>query len=82
MDELETTLRDAFETNGYDVAEVSVNRDRVRVVVLEDDASAAELEEITHGVIDPEKTLGLNVTTETIDGQDAVGTVVSFRYRD
>ncbi|MDR5673020.1 Uncharacterized protein AArcCO_0169 [Halalkaliarchaeum sp. AArc-CO] len=81
MTELQTALRETFETNGYDVAEVSVNRDRVRIVVLEGDASADDLEALTHEVLDPEETLGLNVTTETIDGQDVVGTVVSFRRR-
>lgn len=82
MSELETALRDAFEANDYDVAEVSVNRGRVRVVVFEGDASADDLESIVHEVVEPEAALGLNVGTETIDGQDVVGTVVSFRRRD
>lgn len=82
MSELQTALREAFEANEYEVAELSVNRDRVRVVVLEEDADPDELEAIVHEVVDSEETIGLNVSAESIDGQDVVGTAVSFRHRE
>lgn len=82
MSDVTAALRRVFEEHEYEVAEVSRNRDRVRVVVLDDEADQDELEALTHEVVDPADVLGLNVTTETIDGQDVVGTVVSFRLRE
>ncbi len=81
MEELKSELRAEFESQGYDVAEVSANRDRVRVAVLDEEASADDLRSITHTVVDESDVLGLNVTTEALDGQDDIATVVSFRYR-
>lgn len=81
MSELQAALREAFEADGHDVAEVSVNRDRVRVVVLEAEADPDELESIVHGVVDPGETMGMNVSAESVDGQDVVGTAVTFRRR-
>ncbi|PSP29265.1 hypothetical protein BRC65_00500 [Halobacteriales archaeon QH_2_65_14] len=81
MQELKDSLRDAFEEQGYDVADVSANRDRVRIAVLDEEASAEELREITHSVVDESDVLGLDVTTESADSQEGVTTVVSFRYR-
>lgn len=73
-------LRTAFETAGYDVADVTRNRRQVRIEILDDEASGEELREITDDVLD-EDVLGLDVSTESSEGQDAVTTVVSFRYR-
>lgn len=81
MSTIAETLGDAFESNGYDVGETSRNRDRIRIVLLTETADPDELEAITHDTLDEEAVLGWNVTTESIDGQDAVGTVVSFRHR-
>jgi len=81
MQELKDSLRGAFEEQGYDVADVSANRDRVRIAVLDEEASAEELREITHSVVDESDVLGLDVTTESADSQEGVTTVVSFRYR-
>jgi len=81
MQELKDSLRDAFEEQGYDVADVSANRDRVRIAVLDEEASAEELRAITHSVVDESDVLGLDVTTESADSQEGVTTVVSFRYR-
>ena len=80
MDELTAALRDAFEEGGYEVGETSVNRDRVRVSVLDPGASAEALRELTLEVVDEDDILGFDVTTESADNQD-VTTVVSFRYR-
>lgn len=81
MEALKTSLRDAFEAQGYDIAELSVNRDRVRVAVLDPEASAEDLRSTTLAAVDEDDILGFDVTTETADGQDGVTTVVSFRYR-
>ena len=81
MNELTGELRSAFESHGYDVAEVSANRDRVRVAVLDEGASAEDLRSITHEVVDESDVLGLDVSTEAADSQEGVTTVVSFRYR-
>lgn len=80
MSELEAELRTAFENEGYAVSEVSVNRDRVRVAVL-DTASPDDLQAVTYDVVDEHDVLGLDVRSESADGQDGVTTVVSFRYR-
>lgn len=81
MSALEVELRDAFEAEGYDVTEVSVDRGRVRLVVHAEGANPDELRSITHGVVDESAMFGFNVTTETIGGQDDIGTAVSFRRR-
>jgi len=81
MQELTDALRAAFEEEGYDLGELSVNRNRVRVAVRDPEASAEALRTITHDTVDPDDVLGLNVTTESADGGDEVVTVVSFRYR-
>lgn len=75
-------LREAFENSGYDVGEVSQNRDSVRVAVMEEGAEADQVRAIVTDTLDEESVLGLNVTTESVEGQDAVQTVVSFRHRD
>ncbi|MFT4944717.1 MAG: hypothetical protein ACI9K3_000654 [Halovenus sp.] len=80
MSELTDTLRDAFEQGGYEVSDVSVNRSTVRISVLDPEASAEALRELTHETVDPDDVLGFNVTTESADNRD-VTTVVSFRYR-
>ena len=81
MSELHDELRTAFEDSGYDVGEVSRNRETVRVVVLDEDAEAVDLRSIATTVVDEDDVLALNVTTESVDGQDRMGTVVSFRHR-
>jgi len=81
MDDLTATLRSAFEEHGYDLGEISENRNRVRVAVRDPEASAEDLRTITHDAVDEDDVLGLNVTTESVDGGDEVVTVVSFRYR-
>jgi hypothetical protein len=80
MDELTASLREVFESAGYELSELSVNRDTVRVAVLDPEASANSLRDITHEAVDEDDILGFDVTTESADNQD-VTTVVSFRYR-
>ena len=80
MDELTAALSEAYEEAGYEVSEASVNRKKVRVEVLDPEASAGELRDITQDTVGTEEMLGLDVTTESADNQD-VTTVVSFRYR-
>jgi hypothetical protein len=80
MSELQADLRAAFEDEGYDVDDVTVNRDQVRIVLLAEGESASDLEAVTYGVVDEDDVLTMNVTTESVDGQ-GLSTVVTFRHR-
>jgi hypothetical protein len=82
MAELDADLETAFESEGYDVAEISRNRKQVRVEILDDEASAEDLRAITYEVVDEDDVLGLDISTESSGEQDEVTTVVSFRYRN
>ncbi|MEF8825755.1 MAG: hypothetical protein V5A34_03795 [Halapricum sp.] len=81
MDEQLQSLQDAFEDNDYDVLEVSRNRSQVRVVLGEGGAEAADLRSVTYEGIDEADVLGVNVTTESVEGQDGMNTVVTVRMR-
>jgi len=81
MSDVTDQLREAFESEGYQVGEVSTNRDRVRVALIEAGAEADSLRSIVSATLGEENVMGLNVTTENVEGQDAVQTVVSFRDR-
>lgn len=81
MEDLQSDLQNAFEAEGYDVTEVETNRDKIRVVILDDEASGEDLRSITHGVVDESDVLGLDVSTESVENYDGVTTVVSFRHR-
>jgi len=81
MKELADELEAAFESEGYDVSDVTINRKQLRLSLREEDASASDLQEITYSVVDEDDILGLDVTTESVEGTDDVTTVVSFRYR-
>ena len=80
MEEVKTTLREAFEADGYEIDELSTNRSKVRVSVRDPEASGEELRELTYGALDESDVLGFNVTTEST-ANDEINTVVSFRYR-
>jgi hypothetical protein len=79
MSDIADDLRDAFEAAGYEVAGVNRNRDRVRVELLDDRADAAALREVTTDAVG-DGVVGLDVSTESMDGADGVRTVVSFRH--
>lgn len=81
MSELQSQLREAFESAGYAVEDVTENRGQVRVVLRTDDAEAAALREVTYGVVGEDDVLALAIEAESVAGGDDVGTVVSFRYR-
>jgi hypothetical protein len=74
------TLRDGFEARNYEVSEVSENRGLYRVAILEEDASAAELNELVTEAVDGDP-FAIDVSSETTDGGQVVSTVVSFRVR-
>lgn len=81
MTDLEADLREAFEAEDYDVASVSVNRDMVKVALLEEDAAPDDLREIAYDSAGGKDAVrSVNVSTEAIDGRDQMGTVVSFRH--
>lgn len=80
MDQLKATLQEAFESEGYDVDDVTANRDNLRISVRDPKASGEQLRELTYDTLEEDDVLGFNVTTEsTASGQ--INTVVSFRYR-
>jgi len=79
MSDIVDKLRDAFEAAGYEVAGVNRNRDRVRVELLDDRADAAALRDVTTDAVG-DGVVGLDVSTESIEGADGVRTVVSFRH--
>ena len=79
MSDIADELRDAFEAAGYEVAGVNRNRDRVRVELLDDRADAAALREVTTDAVG-DGVVGLDFSTESMDGADGVRTVVSFRH--
>jgi hypothetical protein len=81
MDELLSTLEAQFEDEGYTVADVTRNRDRIRVVLLEAGAEADQLRTITHEAVPEDEVLGLDVVTESVEGSDGMNTVVTFRHR-
>lgn len=80
MEELTAELRKAFEREEYEIAELSTNRDKVRIAVRDGEASGEALRELTHEVLSADDVLGFNVTTEST-ANDEINTVVSFRYR-
>lgn len=81
MGTLDDELRTAYEDRGYDVADVSINRSTVRVVLLTESADADELRTIATDTVSDGSVLGLDVSTERDDGRGATTTVVSFRHR-
>jgi len=80
MEDLTSELGDAFESDGYEIAELSTNRDTVRIAVRDSEASGETLRELTHSVLSSDDVLGFNVTTEST-ANDEINTVVSFQYR-
>lgn len=81
MSDIGDELQAAYEDGGYDVADVSINRGNVRVVLLTESADAEELRTIATETVGDGSLLGLNVTTERDEGRGATTTVVSFRHR-
>lgn len=81
MTDVEADLRETFEAEGHTVASVSVNRDTVRVAILDDSAGSEALRTVTEKALgDADAVRRFDVSTEAIDGRDQLGTVVSFRY--
>lgn len=81
MSGLEADLRQAFEAAGFEVDGVSDNRGRISVSLRAESPAADELRRITEDACGAEAVLGFDVASEAIEGDDAVGTVVSFRHR-
>lgn len=80
MDDVLDELEQALEAAGYEVSEASRNRDRVRISLLDPEASADDLRSVTLDVVDEADILGFDVSTESLDNE-RVTTVVSFRHR-
>jgi hypothetical protein len=82
MSELQTALEAAFEDAGYEVVTVSENRGQIRVQLLDETAAAEELRPILYDTVSESEVMGLNVTSESIEGGNEMVTVVAFRRRD
>lgn len=81
MDEQLQSLQDAFEDNDYDVLEITRNRTQIRVVLRDEAAEAADVRSVTDEAIDEADLLGVNLTTESVEGQEGMNTVVTCRMR-
>lgn len=81
MTDIAAEIRDAFEHTDYDLGDLGVNRRQVRVAVLQEGADPAALRAVIEEALGADTVVGLTVSTETIDGEDAIGTVVSFQHR-
>ncbi|MGQ3328418.1 MULTISPECIES: hypothetical protein [Halorubrum] len=81
MTDIHAALRDAFEHTDYDLGDVGVNRRQVRVPVLQEGADPDALTAVIEEALGEDAVVAATVTTEAIDGEDTIGTVVSFRYR-
>ncbi len=81
-DDLSEKLTDAFEHTDYDLVTASRNRDQVRVAVLPAGADPDALRAIIEEALDADALLGFTVTSETVDANDTIGTVATFRRRD
>lgn len=81
MTDIDAALRDAFEHTDYDLGDVAVNRQQVRVPVLQEGADPDALRAVIEEALGTDAVVSATVSTETIDGEDTIGTVVSFQYR-
>lgn len=81
MTDIDAALRDAFEHTDYDLGDVAVNRQQVRVPVLQEGADPDALRAVIEEALGADSVVAPTVSTETIDGEDTIGTVVSFQYR-
>lgn len=82
MNDLTERLTAAFEHTDYDLVTASQNRDQVRVAVLPAGADPEALRAIVEEALGTDALLGFTVTSETVDANDTIGTVASFRRRD
>lgn len=79
MTPIATELRSALEEAGYEVRDVAENRGTVTATLATTDPPAPELRSLAAEAAG-DRLLGVDVSTEHT-GSDAVGTVLSVRYR-
>lgn len=82
MTDVRERLRTELESHGFDVDTVSENRGSVRVALRDDDVPADELRSLVEDALGADSVFGIDVAVESSDAETAVGTIVSFRYRD
>lgn len=70
----------ALEKAGHEVADVTQNRTLTRITIFDESAEADDLSAIVTDALTDEP-LALNVTTEAVDSDDTLGTVISIRQR-
>ena len=81
MTDVHDSIHEAFEHTEYDLGTVAVNRRQVRVPVLREGADPDALRAVIEEALGADAVAAVTVTTEAIDGEDTIGTVVSFRHR-
>lgn len=81
MATLEDDIRAAFEPTSYDVGDVGVNRQQVRVTVRQADAEPDALRAVVEEAVGADAIMTFDVSRETDDASDAVGTAVTVRLR-
>lgn len=81
MADVRDRLRTAYEAADFDVVRVSENRGTIQIALRSEAADARTLRDLAQDVCGEAAVLGFDVTHETTEGDDAVGTVVSFRHR-
>lgn len=81
MTAIHEALQEAFAHTDYELGTVAVNRQQVRVPILEEGADPEALQAVVEEALGADAVVAATVTTETIDGEDTIGTVVSFQHR-
>jgi len=81
MTDTAAAIREAFQHTDYDLGDVAVNRRQVRVPILQEGADPDALRAVIEEALGADAVVGVTVRTETIDGEDTIGTVVSFQHR-
>lgn len=81
MSTIDSTVKETFEAEGFDVAEVTENRGLIRVVLLTADADRDRLRSLADSAVADGRIVGFNVASESTEGSEEIATVVSFRYR-
>jgi len=81
MKEVLELLEAEYQDRGFNVANVSKNRSRVRIVLRDSETGVDELRSITYDVIDEGDVFGWDMTTEGNESGDSFQLVITFRYR-
>jgi hypothetical protein len=81
MTDIEDDLRAAFAPTNYDVGGVAVNRQQVRVTILQEGVDPEALRAVVEEAVGADTNMTFHVRNETIEADDTVGTVLTIRRR-